>query len=86
MKCFGKTENIHWQDRLHRIRANLTMLATEDCELLERHLLYRVELHQIEQRQEQVQEQRRQLQAEITSIEGELGLRASDVGTAGNHS
>ena len=42
---------------------------------MERHLLYRAELHLIEQRQKQVQERRRELQAEIAAIEQELGLR-----------
>ena len=65
-----------WQERLHHIKTNLTKLASEDCELLERHLIWRAELHRIECAQRQIQEQREQLKTEIRGIETELGLKA----------
>jgi len=73
MKCFGKNEC--WQDHLHRIRNDFALLATEDADLIERHLICQAELHSIEQRQKQTEEQRQQLRAEISAIEVELGLR-----------
>ena len=75
MKCFSKNENVPWQNRLHLIRDALTTLGCEDAQLLECHLLCRAELHRIEERQKQIEEQRQQLQAEISAIENELGLR-----------
>ena len=75
MKCFIKTETVlPWQNRLRHIRDAMTTLACEDCDLSERHLIYRVALHQIEERQQRVQECRQQLRAEISAIEVELGL------------
>lgn len=75
MKCFNNTESPAWQDRLRRIRDAMTTLACEDCDLSERHLMCRAELHRIEERQKQIEECRQQLRAEISAIEVELGLR-----------
>ena len=66
-----------WQERLHHIKEAMTKLASEDCELLERHLIWRAELHRIECAQRQIQEQREKLKAEIRNIETELGLKTS---------
>ena len=64
-----------WQERLHFIKTNLTNLASEDCDLSERHLIWRAELHRIECAQHKNQEQREKLQIEIRGIETELGLK-----------
>ena len=64
-----------WQERLHHIKTNLTKLASEDCDLSERHLIWRAELHRIECAQHKIQEQREKLKTEIRGIETELGLK-----------
>ena len=66
-----------WQDRLHHIKEAMTKLASEDCDLSERHLIWRAELHRIECCQRQIQEQCEQLKTEIRNIEVELGLLTS---------
>ena len=76
MNCF-KNENVVWQNRLHLIRDDLALLATEDADLVERHLICREVLHRIEGRQKQIEECRQQLRADIIAIEQELGLTNS---------